>query len=97
MATTPHLWKSQTQVNTSDAGKNRFDGQIIGLADGGYVVVWNDGSHVHNALGSAIASRKYNALSEKVGGEVQLSQFEDGDQLSPAINALPNGGVRSRS
>ena len=57
MATTPLLWKSQTQVNTSDGGQFQSDGQIVGLADGGYVVVWTDNSRVHNPAGTAVVGK----------------------------------------
>jgi hypothetical protein len=38
MTTTPRLWKSLTQVNTTDGGAAQFGGQIVGLHDGGYFV-----------------------------------------------------------
>jgi hypothetical protein len=45
MTTTPRLWNSLTQVNTTDGDKNQFESQITPLQDGGYVVVWTDLSH----------------------------------------------------
>jgi WD40 repeat protein len=94
MTTTPKLWKSQTQVNTSDGGVSQLDGQIVGLPDGGYVVVWRDLSLAHNPGGIAIVGQKYNVLGEMVGGEVKISTgFVDGDQTAPAITAMPDGGI----
>jgi hypothetical protein len=99
MTTTPQLVKSLTQVNTSDAPVNpdsdasQGDGQIAPLLNGGYVVVWTDGSGTHNFSGTAIVGQRYDSLGNKVGGEVKISQFSSGDQSSPAITALPNGNV----
>jgi FG-GAP-like repeat len=99
MTTTPRLVKSLTQVNTADApaapggSAVQAEGQIARLADGGYVVVWADYSRTHNPGGGAVVGQRYDALGNKVGGEVKISQFNDGDQSLPAITALPNGNV----
>jgi FG-GAP-like repeat len=99
MTTTPRLWKSLTQVNTSDAsvvpGGTNFqgDGQIARLPDGGYVVVWTDDSFTYNPIGSAIVGQRYDSAGNKVGGEVNLSLFGFGDQSSPAVTVLANGNI----
>ncbi len=86
MTATPRLVKSLTQVNTADAAVGlgglpvQADGQIAGLPDGGYVVVWTDSSRTHNPNGSAIVGQRYDSLGNKVGGEVNISQFSAGDQ-----------------
>src|SRR5262245_2320424 len=90
MTTTPKSWKSQTQVNSSDApvapGGNAFqgEGQIAALHDGGYVVVWTDGSKTHNPFGtSAIVGQRYDAAGNKVGGELHLGYSGTVGQDSP--------------
>src|SRR5262245_29213599 len=100
MTTTPRLWKSLTQVNTTDApppmsGGLAFqvDGQVAPLADGGYVVVWTDLSRAYNPAGQAVVGQWYDAAGNKARGEVDISGFGEGDQFSPAIAALPNGNV----
>jgi hypothetical protein len=101
MTTTPRLWKSATQVNTTDAPPNpmsggiafQLDGQVARLADGGYVVVWTDLSRAYNPGGQAVVGQRYDAAGNKAGSEVDISGFDSGDQLSPAIAALPNGYV----
>jgi VCBS repeat protein len=100
MTTTPKLWKSQTQVNSSDApfpgrGGSSFqgDGQIAALHDGGYVVVWEDDSRTHNPDGAAIVGQRYDAAGNKAGGEVNISQFTGGHEFSPAVTVLPNGNI----
>lgn len=93
MATTPLLWKSETQVNTTDSGTSQNLPVVAALGDGGYVVVWSDQSLVHNPNGTAVVAQKYNALGEKVGGEVTISQFfVSGSQSDPAVVAMPDGG-----
>jgi hypothetical protein len=99
MTTTPRLVKSLTQVNTADTPvapggvAAQIDGQIAPLLDGGYVVVWTDSSRTHNPNGTAVVGQRYDAVGNKVGGEVKLSLFNSPDQFSPAITALPNGNV----
>jgi FG-GAP-like repeat len=92
MTATPRPVKSLTQVNSTDT-LVQIDGQVASLNDGGYVVVWTDSSLTYNPSGTAIVGQRYDSLGNKVGGEVKISQFSSGDQLSPAITALPNGNV----
>jgi hypothetical protein len=99
VTTTPRIWKSQTQVNTSDApvapgGTNgRFAPEIAQLQDGGYVVVWTDSSRTYNADGTAVVGQRYNSAGNKVGGEVYLSPSISDEQFSPAVTVLPNGNI----
>ena len=99
MTGTPHLVKSETQVNTTDGGQDQFQSRIAPLQDGGYVVVWTDLSLVYNPQGGAIVGQRYDAAGNKVGGdpahggEVDLSQFDSGDQSSPAVTTLANGNI----
>jgi hypothetical protein len=99
MTTTPRLLKSQTQVNTADTPVApggtaiQSDGQIAPLLDGGYVVVWTDGSRTHNPGGLAIVGQRYDILGNKVGGEVKISGFVNGNQFNPAVTTLSNGNI----
>jgi FG-GAP-like repeat len=98
MTTTPKLWKSLTQVNATDGGTEQIDGQIAGLHDGGYFVVWTDSnSHAHSAF-AAIMGQRYDATGNKVGGEVHVSTGFVGPGFpasvsSPAATVLPNGNI----
>ena len=93
MTTTPRLWKSLTQVNATDGGETQNNGQIIGLNNGGYVVVWTDWSNAYNPIGGAIVGQRYDVFGNKVGGEVEISQFDTGSQFSPAVTRLSNGNI----
>ena len=96
MTTTPRLWKSQTQVNTTDAD-SQFDGQIAGLSDGGYVVVWTDRTLTLDD--GAIFGQRYDSAGNKVGGEVPLTlslpnaNLPTGSRFAPAVTVLPNGAI----
>src|SRR4029079_9855115 len=86
MVTTPTLWKGLTQVNTSDE-LPQLDGQVIGLPDGGYIVVWSD-------IGdSTVVGQVFNALGEKVGDETLLSTAVLGSASSPSVALLADGTI----
>src|SRR5262245_27362190 len=97
MTTTPILWKSLTQVNTTDAGPYnaiQSDGQIVALKDGGYVVVWTDDSGANNTDGAASAMRqRYDSARHKVDGEVDLTSGFRGDSFSPSVTLLGDGNL----
>ena len=104
MTTTPRVWKSLSQVNTSDAPvapggtASQVEGQIAPLQDGGYVVVWTDTSRMYNPFGFAIVGQRYDAAGNKVGGEVKISQFSDGDRDSSLRSPCwPTATSRSHS
>jgi len=98
MTTTPRLVKPFTQVNTTDAavgfGGTPFqgEGQLTGLPDGGYVVVWTDFSRTL-IFGSEIVGQRYDSLGNKVGGEVVITRFPTGDHSWPAVTTLSNGDI----
>jgi hypothetical protein len=50
------IWKSLTQVNTTDAG-GQGEGQVAGLLDGTYVVAWDDASRTYNLSGLAVVGQ----------------------------------------
>lgn len=90
MTTTPRLWKSRTQVNTTDAAVSAFggdaqlDGVITALPDGGSVVFWTDNSGAHNPNGTAVVGQRYDILGNKIGGEVDVGPSLPINQGSPA-------------
>jgi FG-GAP-like repeat len=92
VTTTPRLWKSATQANTTTAG-NQFDSQITALPDSGYLVAWDDTSGAFNPGGDAIVGQRYDPAGNKVGGEIDLTQSLTGSDSEPAITHLSNGNV----
>src|SRR4029078_1785754 len=88
--------------DTNDFGFSQSDGEIVGLNDGGYVIVWNDTSHMFNPGGTAVVGQKFDALGNKVvnafGSEAQISLFTFGDDSlgaggGSAITQLANGNL----
>ena len=94
MTTTPRLSKSLTQVNTVDGGAVQNDGQIVSLNDGGYIVVWTDGSRAYHA-GTAVVGQRYDSAGNKAPlfGELGLTELGGGDQFAPAVTRLDNGNI----
>src|SRR5262245_6982577 len=84
MTTSPKLWKSPTQVNTTDNGYEG-DSRIAGLQDGGYVVIWRSGA--------AIFGQRYDSAGNKVGGEAELCPSVDGWNVDPAVTVLADGNI----
>src|SRR5215510_5805461 len=80
----------ETRVNTTIAG-NQFLSDAVGLADGGFVVVWagpnpNDNNFIDVYL------QRYDASGNLVGGETVVDASLPYGQLYPAAGALSDGG-----
>ena len=83
-------------VNTAVSGTQSV-AQITALADGGFVITWQDGSFgVGGATGdvssTAIKAQAYDALGGRVGGEILVNTATFNAQAVPQITALPDGG-----
>src|SRR5918994_3499475 len=95
MGTTPVLVKGLTQVNTTDAAVSdagtafQLDGQLVGLADGGYMVVWTDQSDAYYA----VVGQRFDRLGNRVGGEINFDNLTGTGiyRYSPAIAAFEDG------
>ncbi|MBU2582747.1 MAG: M10 family metallopeptidase C-terminal domain-containing protein [Alphaproteobacteria bacterium] len=99
MAMQPTLWKNIGTVNTNDSGpggNTQNDSQVVGLAGGGFVVVWTDNSHTGTVTSNdSVKFQIYDFLGNKVGGEQEaLGAMLNGgfDEFDPAVTALPDGG-----
>jgi tRNA(Arg) A34 adenosine deaminase TadA/methionine-rich copper-binding protein CopC len=77
------------QVNTTEAN-NQLSPDVVGLNDGGYVVVWE----TENASRTSweIFSQRYDANGNRVGTETIVNGSTTGDQSAPTITNLNNGG-----
>ena len=79
----------EVQVNTTTAGRQGTP-SITALVDGGFVVSWQ--SDGQDGSGFGIYAQRYDAAGVAVGGEVQVNSHTSGDQGSPSITALVDGG-----
>jgi hypothetical protein len=100
MTTTPVAYSTLPPfaVNTTDGDFAQRDGEIVGLIDGGFVIFWNDSSHAFGSSGTIVVGQRFDALGNKVGGEVKISQFFNGDDTlsvgnGSAITRLANGNL----
>jgi len=95
MTTTPTVWQTLDQA-TEDPGF-QFDGQIVGLADGGYFVAWQD----TNPFLDRIVGQRFDILGQKVGHEITLGKLAGRQHLTSgdcdsfawrSHRRLPEGG-----
>lgn len=78
-----------TQVNADSSLDGRFDAQVTALANGGFVVAW----HTGDFDGDGIYGRRYDASGNSLDArEFAINELRQGDQGSPAVTALANGG-----
>ncbi|MBC7952953.1 MAG: FecR domain-containing protein [Rhodospirillaceae bacterium] len=83
---------SRFQINTNTGG-NQFSPSATGLADGGYVVVWEDNSQtLGDSQSSAIHGQRYNADGTAHGGEFLVNTITEGLQWQTKVTALTDGG-----
>ncbi|WP_180275758.1 S-layer family protein [Sphingobium sp. IP1] len=80
-------------VNTTTAG-NQQQQAIIGLANGGFSIVWADNSGVggdNDYYGLKL--QIFDASGAKVGGEKLVNTTVAGGQLAPSISAMAGGNI----
>jgi VCBS repeat-containing protein/YD repeat-containing protein len=83
---------SEFLVNTQ-TNMSQYYPKITGLADGDFVVTWEDYSGtLGDASGASIKAQIFSASGAKVGGEFLINTHTANDQIFPTIIALPNGG-----
>ena len=90
---------TEFQVNSQTAGSQWYP-SATGLANGGFVVTWQDGlagstsgsSSLGDASGSAVHAQLYAADGSKVGGEFLVNTQVTGSQATPVVTSLSNGG-----
>ncbi|VAV95608.1 FIG01023050: hypothetical protein [hydrothermal vent metagenome] len=79
-------------VNTTTEN-NQSSTQVAGLHDGGFIIVWNDGSQTGGDTSAfAIRAQRYNATGVAQGGEFLVNTTTTGFQFSPSVAALSGGG-----
>ena len=68
------------------------ESSVIGLADGGFAVVWTDWSGTGGDTSeSAIRMQRYDSDGNAVGGEILVNTTTEGEQEVPVISSLANG------
>jgi hypothetical protein len=88
MVATPTIWRPQTLVERFPPPADpQSDPQILGLPDGGYLIVWTQDT---GGSSTAVAGLRYDALGARVGDVFHLTPSTE--YRSPAITGLPDGG-----
>ncbi|WGM40072.1 VCBS domain-containing protein [Caulobacter sp. NIBR1757] len=78
------------RVNDQTYG-NQSDPRVVGLAGGGFLVVFQ--SDVADSNGAGLVGQIYNAAGGRVGGEFVMTSHVAGTQVLPDLVAMPDGGV----
>ena len=79
-------------VNT-ETGSGQYYPAIAVLADGRFVVAWQDDSgQAPDTSGSAVRAQIFEADGTKVGDEFVVNTTVESNQKDPSIVALPDGG-----
>jgi hypothetical protein len=79
------------RVNTSLGDEAAFRPEITALADGRFVVTWEDRKNGLDKDGDAIHAQVFNADGTKSGSEFLINTTTKGSQERPAITALADG------
>ncbi|MCV6624851.1 MAG: hypothetical protein OIF38_02070, partial [Cellvibrionaceae bacterium] len=77
----------QTTVSSDNTG-DQISPDAVGLADGGYVIVWQS----NKQLDSDIKAQRYDAQGNAVGSELLVNPHSEAGQSAPTIIALDAGG-----
>jgi hypothetical protein len=73
--------------------ENQDDPSVSSLSDGGFVVVWGDGSGAgEDTRPNAIRGQAYNADGTVRGGEFLVNTTTFGNQDEPSVSSLTGGG-----
>jgi len=85
-----HALGGPVQANL-ESGGGRYDAAVSALSDGGFVVAWQ--SQTGDFEGSGIFGRRFGADGSAIDArEFEINQMRAGDQTSPDVVALANGG-----
>ncbi|UUC48123.1 Ig-like domain-containing protein [Pseudomonas citronellolis] len=82
---------SEQQVNQRSS-YNQDSPQVVALADGGYLVVWESWLAGPDTSNDGIMARRYGADGSPLTDEFAVNQLTAGGQLSVSVVAHPGGG-----
>jgi hypothetical protein len=73
-----------------DSGTGRYDAAVAALSDGGFVITWQANADFD---GSGVFGRRFGADGQSADlHEFEINQLRQGEQASPAVTGLANGG-----
>ncbi|HEX8663226.1 MAG TPA: calcium-binding protein [Beijerinckiaceae bacterium] len=80
-----------TRINTQTLN-DQLQPKVAGLANGGFVVVWSDGSGTLGDSTYSIKAKAFNATGGVLLDEVLVNTQTSGNQRTPDVTALEDGG-----
>ncbi|WP_198157066.1 PKD domain-containing protein, partial [Aquincola tertiaricarbonis] len=80
---------AQFRIPTTTAGQQE-NAQVVGLAGGGHVVVWQ--SQGQDGSGWGVYGQRFNANGSAAGGEFRVNTLTTSNQVQPALAATADGG-----
>lgn len=84
---------AMTQANV-DSGGGRFEAEVTALSDGSFVIAWQSSNG--DFEGNGVFGRRFDAAGNALDmREFAINELRAGDQASPALTALANGGFAS--
>src|SRR5262249_26246260 len=83
---------SELLVNTQTAN-NQAVPKVTGLSNGGFVITWQDASGTLGGIsGTSIKAQVFDANGDKFWSELLIDSQTGGNQATPNVGALTNGG-----
>ncbi|MFN0191237.1 MAG: calcium-binding protein [Aestuariivirga sp.] len=84
---TTRIWGTEQIVNSGRPGA-QLNSNTAALADGGFVVVWQDDT----TADSAIRAQRFSAAGVKTGAEIAIATPTGSDATFASVTGLANGG-----
>jgi hypothetical protein len=79
------------RVNTQGL-MDQKQANVVGLADGGFVIAWQTSDPAQDGAGGAIKAQRFDAAGVPVGAEFRINTTAFGTQINVDLAALANGG-----
>ncbi len=79
-----------SDITLANSTGRLFNPVAAALADGSVVVLWSDGGRDGNFQG--LFAQRLSATGQKLGSDFHVNQFTPGNQRTPALAPLANGG-----
>jgi len=86
-----HKIGTEQQVNQRTAN-NQDSAQVVALADGGFLIVYESNNNGLDKSGDGVMARRYGADGQAVTDEFQVNTTYSGDQNRPGAMATADGG-----
>ncbi|MBT99683.1 MAG: hypothetical protein CL902_13830, partial [Dehalococcoidia bacterium] len=73
-------------------GNDQYDPDVATLADGGFIVTWQDSSGHSGGSGWDVRGQRYDVDGATVGAEFRVNTYTSSSQYQPSVTALDDGG-----